>query len=61
MNPVITIVLPCELDQEQMASTLHQISLVLRHSKSLEDQELMDGSIRIDTPHGPAYLTLETE
>jgi len=49
-----------DLDQEQMASVLEDIAKVLRED-DVEDKQLMDGSIRIETSHGIVFLTVEYE
>lgn len=57
----LTVTFPEELDQQGLATLLEGIAQCLRADEDLQDRELMDGSIRFETPQGPAFITAETE
>jgi len=57
----LTITFPAQLDQNGLATLLEGIAQCFRAGDLLHDRELMDGSIRFETPQGPAFITAETE
>ncbi len=49
-----------DLDEEQLATILETVANDLRH-EDMESKELMDGSCKIDTVYGKAFLSIESE
>lgn len=49
-----------ELDQIQIAQVILTVGTHVLGA-DLESSELMDGSFRIDTPHGYVYMSVEDE
>jgi hypothetical protein len=56
----LTIDIDGEIDQEASATILEAVAKALRE-EDMESRELMDGSYRVDTPHGPAFLARDEE
>lgn len=54
----LSIEVSAQLDQEAVATVFGEVGKTLREA-DMESKELMDGSYRIETTHGPVFLNID--